>query len=154
MVIVKNNRIFIPIAALIILIGLIVTLAVFKSLFRTIPSGNDSQNRSSTTGIDTAVSSEEIYFQGAITTQAGVPQRTVTDPKENHGLSVYWIQGSQTGGSDTCTLYNSTTNRIYATSYQTNGQLSGRPTGSMYYQNNTIKQDKSLSLLEVTCFKN
>jgi len=77
----------------------------------------------------------------------------VTNPKSNLGLSIYWIKESSEDGNDTCTLYDTVTSQIYATEYQTNGGFSGRASGSMYYSNDKIKQDKSLSLLKDVCFK-
>ena len=146
----KNSRIFIPIAILLIVIGLIITLAVFKSLFRVTTSDKSTPGISANSS---AISDSQIFFQGPISTVSGAPQKTVTDPKENRGISVYWVKATGTDANFTCTLYNSTTNQIYATRYQTNGGFSGRGSGSMYYMNTTVKQDKSLSLLDSTCFK-
>ncbi len=100
-----------------------------------------------------AVSDSQIFFQGPISTASGAPQKTITDPKANRGLSVYWIKATGTEANFTCTLYNTTTNQIYATHYQTNGEFSGRGAGSMYYLNDVVKQDTATNLLSTTCFK-
>ena len=146
----KNSRIFIPIAILIIIIGLLITLAVFKSLFRVTTSNKTTPGTSANSSV---VSDSQIFFQGPIANASSAPQNIVTDPKSNHGLSVYWIKATGTNANFTCTLYDSNTNQIYATHYQTNGEFSGRSSGSMYYQNTSIKQDKALNLLDGTCFK-
>ncbi len=146
---VKNTRLFIPIAVLIIIIGLIITLGVFKALFKSTITSSGTPGLSANSG---AVSDNQIYFQGPISAAAS-EQKTITNPKENQGLSIYWIKATGTDANYTCTLYNSVTTQIYASHYQTNGEFSGRGAGSMYYANNVIKQDKSLSLLGSVCFK-
>ena len=146
---VKNTRLFIPIAILIIIIGLIITLGVFKSLFKSTITSSSTPGLSANSG---AVSDNLIYFQGPISATAS-GQKTVTNPKANQGLSIYWIKATGTDSNYTCTLYDSVTSQIYASHYQTNGEFSGRGAGSMYYTNNVIKQDKSLSLLSSVCFK-
>lgn len=147
----KNSRIILPIFALVILLVLVFALAIFKSIL----SNHSTASTNTPVGVlsDGAVlSSSKIFFQGPITTLPDAPQKTVVEPKNTKGLSVYWIQeSSQNGGNDTCTLYDSATNQIYATSYRT--QLSGRTTGSMYYTNDKVQAEKSLDLLSSTCFK-
>jgi len=153
MVIVKNTRVFIPFIALIIIIGLIFTLAVFKALFKA-DLGNNSTTTPGTNEQSSAVSDSKIFFQGNLTTLPNAPQKTVISPKNNQGLSVYWIKASSEDGNDTCNLYDSDTKQIYASRYQTNGQFSGRSAGSMYYINSKIDQPKALTLLNDTCFIN
>jgi len=150
MVIVKNARVYIPFIVLVILVGLIFTLAIFRALFKADLSGANTPGISEDSS---GLSASKIYFQGPITTLPNVPQKTVVNPQDNSGLSIYWIKASSENGNDTCTLYDGGTGQIYATSYQTNGQFSGRPTGSMYYQNNVVKKDKTFDLLKDICFK-
>lgn len=159
MVVVKNTRIFVPLAILIIIIGLIFTLAVFKALFKVHSSPTTTTSTNKTTQADDInVSESNIYFQGPITNLPNAPQYTWVSPKDSNGkemnaINVYWIQEKETEGNDTCTLYDSSSGKIYATRYKTNGSFSGRSAGSMFYVNDTIKQDVSLKLLDSTCFK-
>ena len=136
-----------------ILIMLIVGLAVFKSLFSSPLTVTPApKNTISDLAGDASVSEAKIFFQGPIRALPDIPQKTVVEPEETKNLSVYWINNSsEINGNDTCTLYDNTTKQIYATRYRT--QLSGRTTGSMYYQNDTVKPEKSLELLTSACFK-
>jgi hypothetical protein len=154
MVIVKNTRIFIPIAIFIILLGLIFTMTVFKSLLSVRTDTRTETIAGQTPQADDVnISDSSIYFQGIISSLPNVPQRTVVNPKQNSGLNVYWIKADDADSNNTCTLYDNTTKQIYASRYITNGQFSGRPTGTMYYINKAVDQKKSLALLDSTCFK-
>ena len=116
------------------------------------PSNKTTIKTSSSTttpGIKT-VSDDVIYHQDN-TPSAEVPFKTTYDPNYP-GLSVYWVQQSASGGQDTCTLYDTATKQLYANRYIANSQYVSAESGTAYYTNTVIKQDKALSMLDSLCF--
>jgi hypothetical protein len=132
--------------SVVIILTFIFVFVFFRALFSTMKGTSPEVQKDETS------SSQKIYYQSGTFPAAGVPYKTVTDPGYS-GVSIFWVRKSSDAGNDTCTLYDNSTNQIYANRYQNNGQIGGPKSGWMYYTNDQIGKDKATSFLDSVCFK-
>lgn len=138
---------------LILIITLVLMIFIAKSSGSNSTATTKTKSTASTskTKDNMVVSSDKVYFQ-SITPEEGVPFDTATDPNYP-GLSIFWVKASVADGQDTCSLYDNTTLQIYANRYISNGQLSTTESGTTYYPNSVINQEKAIKLINNLCFK-
>ncbi len=125
-------------------------IAIFLALLGFVATKIYRQMNPSINNLDSVVNQQELHVHAReyidinqMASRTGIPQKRIDD--KYPGVSIYWFRESVVDGHDSCSIFDSKTNQIYATKDYSN-QFT-------FYINDRISGSISKDLLNQWCYQ-